>query len=539
MAYGQNSQVVKDFIRAAQEHCIKIANDHVGIYELHRWGIHWTKVQSKKCRPLDSVVLGDGIAEKLVADIQKFSQNEEWYKKKGIPYRRGYLLYGPPGTGKTSFTQAIAGALGYNICYLNLSGNRLDDDGLNRALNVTPAKSIILLEDIDGIFVDRESVNMSSYYGKRVTFSGLLNALDGVRSQEGRILFMTTNHREKLDPALLRPGRADFQVQLNNASQMQLKTLFTKFYPGEDKMAEKFCKRLPEFKVSMAKLQGYFLQHRSNAKNALENYKNILHDQTTVDQMGVAEWLERMNMSQYLRSFNDQKVNTVTDMRMYQDAGTLMTQFKVKEFMHQQRILSMIQNDALSKADFEYVTVNQARQHIMRHVKNSELLEKLVECVEEKTLTGFQIKDILIANSKFDDIKKAIEAQVKVSQNPLKDLRLGKELEKEETEDQKKTRMGFPKKSADSVLKECNLEETIPKLAENKITNDIFWQLDEGQLESLLKVELFGVRKALFKKMQETKKEHEEAFKKSEEIPKVFHSKDGLLELLDARNTTY
>ena len=73
-----------------------------------------------------------------------------------MPYRRGYMLYGPPGTGKTSFTQAIAGAMGMNVCYLNLSGNKLDDDELNRSLNQAPMNSIILLEDIDGIFVNRE-----------------------------------------------------------------------------------------------------------------------------------------------------------------------------------------------------------------------------------------------------------------------------------------------------------------------------------------------------------------------------------------------
>ena len=53
----------------------------------------------------------------------------------------------------------------------------------------------------------------------RLSFSGFLNALDGVRSQEGQILFMTTNHKERLDPALLRPGRADVHVKLNLASE--------------------------------------------------------------------------------------------------------------------------------------------------------------------------------------------------------------------------------------------------------------------------------------------------------------------------------
>jgi mitochondrial chaperone BCS1 len=89
---------------------------------------------------------------------------------------------------------------------LNLSGDTLCDDGLNRALNDAPANSIILLEDIDGIFAGREEVSKESRrrHRRRVTFAG-----DGVRSQEGRILFMTSNHREKLDPALLREGRCD------------------------------------------------------------------------------------------------------------------------------------------------------------------------------------------------------------------------------------------------------------------------------------------------------------------------------------------
>ena len=97
----------------------------------------------------------------------------------------------------------------------------MNDDGLNRTLNDAPARTIILLEDIDAIFVQREVVATDpnqDYHRRGVSFSGLLNALDGVRSQEGRILFMTTNHKEKLDPALLRPGRCDFHVLLNNAS---------------------------------------------------------------------------------------------------------------------------------------------------------------------------------------------------------------------------------------------------------------------------------------------------------------------------------
>ena len=209
---------------------------------------------------------------------------------KGVPYRRGYLLYGPPGTGKTSFTQAIAGKMNLNICYLNLSSGRMDDDGLNRALNDAPRNSIILLEDVDSLFVSRESVNQDRG-GQHVSFSGLLNALDGVRSQEGRILFMTTNHRERLDPALLRPGRADYHAFLDNASYDQMTRLFLRFNPNEEELAHKFAKQLPEKKVSMAKLQGHFLTYRDDPKKQVEMAKEILRDQESSDEMTILEYL--------------------------------------------------------------------------------------------------------------------------------------------------------------------------------------------------------------------------------------------------------
>jgi chaperone BCS1 len=111
---------------------------------------------------------------------------------------------------------AVAGELKLNICYLNLTAE-MDDDELNRLLNATPGRSIILLEDVDSIFAGRSSVG-GKHKKRSVSFSGLLNALDGVRSQEGRILFMTTNHPENLDPALRRPGRTDLDVELDYAS---------------------------------------------------------------------------------------------------------------------------------------------------------------------------------------------------------------------------------------------------------------------------------------------------------------------------------
>lgn len=104
------------------------------------------------------MILDSNIAETVIADINRFLASGDWYQSKGVPYRRGYLLYGPPGTGKTSFVQAVSSACQLNICYLNLSGGNLDDDSVNSLLNNAPLRSIILLEDIDAIFVERTSV---------------------------------------------------------------------------------------------------------------------------------------------------------------------------------------------------------------------------------------------------------------------------------------------------------------------------------------------------------------------------------------------
>jgi len=109
-----------------------------------------------------------------------------------------------------------------------------------------------------------------------VSFSGLLNALDGVRSQEGRILFMTTNHKEKLDPALLRCGRADYHVKLDYASHTQMKNFFLRFHKGEDRLAEKFARQLPENKVAMANIQEYLIETYDSPKTAVRLAKTLL-----------------------------------------------------------------------------------------------------------------------------------------------------------------------------------------------------------------------------------------------------------------------
>lgn len=93
---------------------------------------------------------------------------------------------------------------------------------------------------------------------------------------------MTTNHKEKLDDALLRPGRADVHVKLDHASEKQMIGLFMRFFPeATQEDAQKFAKQLPVNKLSMAKLQGHFLRHRDNMQRVIECARDLLDDTAT------------------------------------------------------------------------------------------------------------------------------------------------------------------------------------------------------------------------------------------------------------------
>ncbi|KAI6005683.1 BCS1 N terminal-domain-containing protein [Pisolithus albus] len=250
------------------------------------WGIEWKPFgQPRQKRPLHSVVLDAGVSEKIEQDVRAFLQRRRWYADRGIPYRRGYLLYGPPGSGKTSYIQALAGALSYDICLLNLSERGLTDDKLIHLFSNAPERSFILIEDVDAAFNKRVQTSEDGYQSA-VTFSGFLNALDGVASGEERIIFMTTNHVDKLDPALIRPGRVDLRVLVDDASPLQAQTLFTRFYGGsEDIPSEEVTALAQELgdlienemlngrRISMAALQGLFI--RNSAKQAVESCRDF------------------------------------------------------------------------------------------------------------------------------------------------------------------------------------------------------------------------------------------------------------------------
>ncbi|KAJ8687728.1 hypothetical protein QAD02_023522 [Eretmocerus hayati] len=282
-SFGKDRKIYFDILEEARQMALAECKGKTIMYVA--MGHEWRQFgHPKKQRPLESVILDVGIADRIVKDCQEFIENVSWYSDRGIPYRRGYLLYGPPGCGKSSFITALAGHMDRGICVLNLSDRHLSDDRLNHLLAIAPQQSIILLEDIDAVFVSREETTevKAAYQGlNSVTLSGLLNALDGVASSEGRILFMTTNYLERLDPALIRPGRVDYKEYIGWCSATQLEQMFLKFYRTKDENTEQLSKQFAESvlahgkNVSPAQIQGFFLFYKNEPGAVINNVSKI------------------------------------------------------------------------------------------------------------------------------------------------------------------------------------------------------------------------------------------------------------------------
>jgi mitochondrial chaperone BCS1 len=377
MCYGGDTAFIRELVDEAVIHSMDQDKGLLGIYQVVGWLGAWVKTMTKKARSLDSVVLDTDISETLTKDILTFQSSGEWYMSKGVPYRRGYLLFGPPGTGKTSFVQAIAGALKLNLCYLNLSSDEINDDSLNRLLSDAPERSIILLEDIDAMFVQRDSGQVQK---QKLSFSGFLNALDGVRSQEGQILFMTTNHKERLDPALLRPGRADVHVRLENASEKQIRGLFDRFFPNEKELSDRFAKSLPVNRISMAKLQGHLLIYRESAQLCVDRAGDLLKDDQQVQRgMTIDEWLHRLNLLHLKPHFDKQKLRRIEDMIIITDEGQIAEHNLANgDKLHSRRMWNMLAGEAEAKENFKYLTKHGIRSIGALFLERARDIEDLV-----------------------------------------------------------------------------------------------------------------------------------------------------------------
>jgi mitochondrial chaperone BCS1 len=218
-------------------------------------GNHWTRMTKLPLRRMNSVFTVNNAGSMVVDAIRSFEKQKEEHHRLGVPHHLGIMLHGEPGCGKSSLIHAAASELERSIYYLNL-GSVENDKDLTGLLSGTRdwSKLLLVIEDIDaaGVKVNRAPSGPTGVEGKTknkksdkdeetsgpVSLSALLNVLDGLLCPDGLVVLATTNHHDKLDPALTREGRFDHTIELGTLG-----------YSDFVRMANMFGKPLNRFNV--------------------------------------------------------------------------------------------------------------------------------------------------------------------------------------------------------------------------------------------------------------------------------------------------
>lgn len=209
-------------------------------------GNDWDRVNLEHPFTFDKLAMDPVEKKAIIDDLDRFVQRKEFYKRVGRAWKRGYLLYGPPGTGKSSLVAAMANYLRFDVYDLQLA-TVVDDAMLRELMLDIENKSILVIEDIDcsiglpsrpmiGNDEDEDQDDKHSKKTRKISLSGLLNFIDGIWSSCGdeRIIVFTTNHKDRLDPALLRPGRMDMHINMSYLNMSAFKILVSNYLLTED-----------------------------------------------------------------------------------------------------------------------------------------------------------------------------------------------------------------------------------------------------------------------------------------------------------------
>lgn len=281
---------------------IKFKNRERRIYSnssSQEYGRPWGKVTFAHPSNFDTLALDPALKEEIKADLSKFVSRREFYTRVGRAWKRGYLLYGPPGTGKTSLIAAIANFLEFDIYDLELTAVSSNSQ-LRKLLIATSSKSVIVVEDVDCSLdlsdrkkkekkvkeeggdgeeeEEKKKKKKNKEEGKSpdstVSLSGVLNFVDGLWSScvGERLMIFTTNHKDKLDAALLRAGRMDKHIYLGHC-EFKAFLILAKNYLGIDdhELMKEVEEVLPAAKMTPADVAEIFMSCNDDIELGMRN----------------------------------------------------------------------------------------------------------------------------------------------------------------------------------------------------------------------------------------------------------------------------
>lgn len=267
--YSTAELVVSEFITEAYNFNKKKERTKISVQTFDRIG-GWRNISELPGRPMDSIYIDAKEKQRLLSDLDNFIKDEDDYIRLGIPYKRCYLFQGNPGSGKSSLIFAIATLLKRDINIFNFS-TEVSDPVFISAVSQLSADRLLVFEDIDSLFNRRSPTDTN-----QVSFSTVLNVLDGVCRKDKMLVFITTNHIRDLDPALLRPGRVDYILKFGFAAKAQIKEMYDKFR-GDAGSKEEFrwmMGMIERKRINMSLMQKFLFDHRRDEK--LEGFEKEL-----------------------------------------------------------------------------------------------------------------------------------------------------------------------------------------------------------------------------------------------------------------------